>query len=208
MTSAQHNPFRVDRLEALDFRPHDPARSLGDVVSLFRDAGWHGAIVGPHGSGKSTLLRHLAQVAHAEGHEVQGVFTNRSMSFRDRAGVVNQTLTQLAVVSESKGPRAVVCFDGWCHLTPGQRWRIKRAAVRAGAGVLGLAHLCGWGLPVIYRTRTTPELLYQLACELHPMTAKQLDVTRHLGQSRGNLRTALLRLYDDHKETHQKSPGA
>ena len=74
MTSAQHNPFRVDRLEALDFRPHDPARSLGDVVSLFRDAGWHGAIVGPHGSGKSTLLRHLAQVAHAEGHEVQGVF--------------------------------------------------------------------------------------------------------------------------------------
>ena len=196
MTRAADNPFRSERMEGLAFRPHDPAVTRELVIDRFRAAGWRGAVVGPHGSGKSTLLRALADAAEADGRPVLRVFTNRSAPWRERAAVAAEVCGALPTMGEG----AVVCFDGWCHLTPGRRRALKRACGRAGAGLIGLAHLCGWGLPVVYRTRTNPRLFAELAAELDPAGAAGPDPARALRRSRGNIRHALLRLYDAHAD--------
>jgi len=196
---ADQNPFRTDRLESLAFRPHDPGRTAAGVVQRFRAAGWHGAVVGPHGSGKSTLLKRLIADAAADGHPVAEVFVNRQTPRRVRRAEAARVVEALRGHRADPGtPGVVIACDGWCHLPPWERRRLRRAARAAGAGVLGLAHLSGWGLPVLYRTRTTPALLASLVEELqpHPHVAAQAGLRAAWSASRGNIRDALFRLYD------------
>lgn len=195
---AEHNPFCIDRLESLAFRPHDPALTPQDLVQRFHAARWHGAVVGPHGSGKSTLLRQLAAQARDGGRRVLPLFVNRQSPRRTRRAQVAGVMSELA--RHPAGPAAqgpVVACDGWCHLPPWERRRLRHGVRAAGGGVLGLAHLCGWGLPVIYRTRTTPALLATLVDELHPHAGLGAATTQAAWKrSRGNVRAALLSMYD------------
>ena len=80
------NPFRIDRLESLAFRPHARVRPPTAWCNASACAGWHGAVVGPHGSGKSTLLKRLVAAAAADGHPVTAVFVNRQTPRDDAAG--------------------------------------------------------------------------------------------------------------------------
>lgn len=192
---ADRNPFRIDRLESLAFRPHAPGQTADDVVQRFRDAGWHGAVVGPHGSGKSTLLKRLVAEAAADGHSVISVFFNRQTPRRERRAEVSR------VVQVMGTPDPVIACDGWSHLPPWERRRLRRAARRSGARLVGLAHLCGWGLPVVYRTRTSPALFASLVDELRVPDdpgVEVADAATHAAWkgARGNVRDALLALYD------------
>ncbi len=200
--AADRNPFRVDRIESLAFRPHDPWLTAEAVVQRFCAAGWYGAVVGPHGSGKSTLLRHLGAEAASRGRPVYQVFINRQTPAPARRAALAGVLAVLGGSSGRAHQAApVIACDGWCHLRPWERHRLRRAAAGVGAGLLGLAHTCGWGLPVVYRTRTTPALFASLVAELHPRPVADASgaVThRAWHASRGNLRDALLDLYDQH----------
>ncbi len=181
MTPASRNPFRAERIDALAFVPHEPGVRAEEVVDRFRRNGWRGAAVGPHGTGKSTLLRTLADAAEAEGHAVWRPFINLDSSRAD--------------CCLRPPPAATVwAIDGWCHLAPPRRWGLRRLARSRGAGILGTAHLCGWGLPVMHRTRATPALLAQLNTTLAPGTS--IDAAALLRSTRGNARDALFALYD------------
>ena len=189
-TPASRNPFRVDRLDALAFVPHEPGLDAAEVVDRFRRRGWHGAAVGPHGTGKSTLLRTLADAAEAEGHPVWRPFFNRDTPRSRRA-------------AHPPPGVGVWAIDGWCHLSPLRRRRLRRLARSRGAGVLGTAHLCGWGLPVVHRTRATPALLAELCERLAPGVA--VDAAALLTRTRGNARDALFALYD--REAGRSDPA-
>lgn len=201
MTPASRNPFRADRLDALVFRPHEPGLDAAEVVDRFRRARWRGAVVGPHGSGKSTLLRTLADAAEDEARaQAQG-------QGRDGAQAVWRCFVnrQTPASQRPKGPppgAKVWAIDGWCHLSPPRRWALRRAAHRSGAGILGTAHLCGWGLPVRHRTRATPELLRDLLAELSPGAAA--DPAALLERTGGDIRAALFLRYD---EVAGREPG-
>ena len=158
-----------------------------DIIDDFRQGGWHGCIVGPHGTGKSTLLAELGDAAAADGFTVRSVFRNRQggdpLPGRRDGPVDRQTVWLL---------------DGWCHLPPWTRWRLRRGRRR----ILGTAHLCGWGLPVRWRTRMSPALFAGLVGELAPDDAMDAaDAQGLLRAARGNARTALLALFDAHEKT-------
>jgi len=163
------------------------------VVERFRAAGWHGAVVGPHGSGKSTLLKRLVAEA-ATGHRVVELFVNRQTPRAERRAELARVIDAIGA-SGAHTPAAVVACDGWCHLPPWERHRLLRAARRARAGVLGLAHLCGWGLPVIYRTRASRALFVSLVHELEPR-AEPAAIHAAWSVAHGNVRHALFELYD------------
>lgn len=190
---ADRNPFRTERLDALAFRPHHPDLTADAVVERFRAAGWHGAVVGPHGSGKSTLLKRLVAEA-ATGHRVVELFVNRQTPRAQRRAELARVIDAIDA-SGAQTPAAVVACDGWCHLPPWERRRLLRAARRARAGVLGLAHLCGWGLPVVYRTRASQALFASLVHELEPR-AEPAAAHAAWSVARGNVRDALFELYD------------
>ena len=193
MTPASRNPFRADRLDALAFVPHAPGIAAEEVIDRFRRHGWRGAIVGPHGTGKSTLLRTLADAAEAGGSVMWRPFFNCDSPRGEHCLAPPPDATVWAI-------------DGWCHLSPPRRWRLRCLARSRGAGVLGTAHLCGWGLPVLHRTRATPALLTQLAESLAPGTS--IDAAALLRTTRGNARDAFFALYDREAGRVTPTPAA
>ncbi|BAM03166.1 hypothetical protein [Phycisphaera mikurensis] len=181
MVPARENPYRVDRLDGLRFVAHEPGVSAEEVVQRFRTRGWRGSIVGPHGSGKSTLLRELGDAAAAEGAALWRPFVNRSTPWRSRR-------------IEPPAASTVWAIDGWCHLPPTRRRRLRRLARARDAAILGTAHACGWGLPVVHRTRSTPAVLAALRAQLGDAAGG--GEAELLAASSEGVRGALLALYD------------
>jgi hypothetical protein len=185
-TRPRDNPFAARRLAALAYRAVD-----GDPEALldrFEALGRRGALVAPEGHGKSSLLAELARRLPA-----RGLAPRRLVVARDRP----LARGALAGFLAAAGPADVLLVDGAGHLGARDRLRLRRAARRAG-GLLVTAHRPG-PLPTLAACTTSPALLDDLVRHLLagrrppvPLPAAAALYARHAG----NLRTALLELYD------------
>jgi hypothetical protein len=180
------NPFAVRHLSVLAYRAVD-----GDPETLldrFEALGRRGALVAPEGHGKSSLLAELARRLPARGlapHRLT-VAGGRPLA----RGVLARFLA-------AAGPRDVLLVDGAGHLGARDRRRLRRAAHRAG-GLLVTGHRPGL-LPTLAVCTTSPALLDDLVRHLlagrRPPAALPSAAELHARHG-GNLRTALLELYD------------
>jgi hypothetical protein len=166
---ARENPFRTERLEALPFRflEGDWARLWARLEAV----GGRGALVGPRGSGKTTLLHQMAERLFARG--------------------IAPRLLSAPALDDDDLEGEVLLVDGGERLTPGA-WR--RLLACPAATLVVTQHEPG-RLPTLLETRTTPALLGDLVRELVG-AAPDLDLPALFAQHRGDLRAALLALYD------------
>lgn len=201
---ARDNPFATDRLEALGYRSPRTGEPLDlePLLARWESLGRRGAIVGPEGSGKTTLLDDLESLLGARGFPVwrlrAEVGSGRLVEERDRDRLV--PLGDLA----QAGTRTILVIDG-ADRSKRRIWhRLRRAAGRGSAcrpgGLLVTSHRPGL-LPTLTECTTSPELLERLMAELvgfsgaTPERALPPAATLH-ARHRGNLRLALLELYD------------
>jgi hypothetical protein len=92
-----------------------------------------------------------------------------------------------------------VVVDGYEQLGRWRRWRLRRAVNACGGGLLVTTH-SSVGLPTLWTTEPTSELLAALAAKLlgtRALDARQRAIVEDLYVRRqGNLREALFDLYD------------
>jgi hypothetical protein len=185
MIRPRDNPFRVERLCSLGFRPQ--GFTWEGLLERLGKLDYEAAIVGPDGTGKSTLLRELGRRLEAGGHRI------RTIALTDgRRELPRGFELELARQLDSS---EVILFDGGDHLGP-WAWRRFRYRTRRARGLVITNHRRS-RLPLLVRTRTTPELLFELATELAPELAiTKDDCEQLLTATRGNVREALFALYD------------
>lgn len=187
---ARDNPFRSTRIDGLAFR--DPTTTPDRLLVRWQQAGRRGALIGPHGTGKTTLLAELVQRIEAGGRPVIGVRLRADGGRSDRAAIGCEAIRCRR--------DAVLCVDGF-DLLPGYARRVLAWTTRRLHGVIVTAHApCLY--PTLHETRTSPELLAELATELlsHDPDAvagahRCPDLTRLHADCGGNLRDALFGLY-------------
>jgi hypothetical protein len=181
------NPFSSARVRpgALPFEL--PAReTLDGLWQRFLAAGERGQVVGEHGTGKSTLLRALAQVAERHGRTaiLFGAAPGQVMPLRAE---------QLAFPAD-----ALVVVDSFEQLGSCARRRLRRACRRRHAGLLVACHRDA-GLPTLWRTDPSPELLNRLVERLldgFPPLIAPADIRAAYELHNGDVRESLFRLYD------------
>jgi hypothetical protein len=183
---ASENPFRIERIHALAYRPQ--GTSWPELTARFDELGRRAAIVGPHGSGKSTLLAELSARLERTGLSVSSRRLNDDSS---RPGV--RDLREWLRAADSA---TVIALDGAEFLG----WRAGRwltRATRECAGLLMTTH----GkprLPVLLRTHTSVELLAELTRELlgtEEALAESLLEELYACHA-GDIRRCLFELYD------------
>ncbi len=180
---ARDNPFSVQRLDQLVYRAED-FDGL-ELLDRWSRLGRRGLLVGPKGRGKTTLLEQLQKTLEAR-HEIFSITLKEGES--TLAAAMRRRLDQIS-------PQAVIVVDGLEQLNPWSWWRVRRRIPFAG-GILATSHRAG-RLPTLRSCETTTALLQQLVDALAPrlgLSYRKLEdlFRRH----QGNLRTALLELYD------------
>jgi hypothetical protein len=182
---AHENPFRAQRLEALDFRVPG---GLELLVDRFEAMGRRAAVIGGHGSGKTSLLAALVPRLVARGLEVASLRLRRG---ERRLGPVGERWLARAT------PGVVLLLDGSDELGVRDWSRVLLASRRAG-GLLVATHGRSL-LPTLYRCRPDAHLLADLMRDLHRgCTCALPSAEALLARHGGNLREALRELYDLH----------
>jgi hypothetical protein len=158
-----------------------------DVEQLVVKIREHGAasIEGPHGTGKSTLLAAITEVARDLGTRVETV---RLRTGRDAFAGMR------AIVGAAPG--AIVCIDGWEMLGPFKgvaRW----VAWWRRVSLIVTTHRPA-GFRFVVRTSATLPLLTAIVDRLpgHGGLIDAADLNESLARHPGNIREALLDLYD------------
>jgi hypothetical protein len=189
--SATSNPFstRFIRPEATTYL-FPPNESAQRCVDRLAEAGWRGQIVGPHGSGKSTLLATIKPALAERGRTVE------MYELHDGQRCLPSAADPGRWTSASQ-----IIVDGYEQLSAWSRWQLQRYCRRAQAGLLITCHARRPGFPILLQTSTDPSLLQQLADRLVADLPAQLrpspaHVRRAFADQQGNLREALLQLYD------------
>ena len=178
---ARRNPFATERLDRLGYRdpatgePLEPA-GLDRLLDRLEALGGRAAIVGPEGSGKTALLEALAPRLARRGWRVRW-----SASGPREARALDEA--------------SFLLIDGAERLAH-RGWRRLLAASGGAGGLLVTVHRPG-PLPTLVDCATSPELLATLMDELAGGPAPDLPGSHELFvRHRGNLREALLELYD------------
>lgn len=180
------NPFRVERIDALGFRPQ--GASWSELLVGLEALRFRAAIVGADGTGKTTFLEDLARRLPLLG--LRPVV--RVLKPDSTRGEVREVIR----AAHQAKREAVLLIDGADHLKRLDWWRLSRAARRAG-GLVIASHRAGL-LPTLIETRTNAELLAELVRELAPGLADRLapELPALLDRHHGNVRDALRALYD------------
>ncbi|MBB6428962.1 hypothetical protein [Algisphaera agarilytica] len=181
VVSPRDNPFRSGCVDALEYAS-PTGESFEQIVTRVRNAGFRGALVGPHGHGKSTLMQALAELdppADAEHHDIIQIMPDG---------------TNMHAVKHALGSDADRLFvDGYDLLPWRLRWKLARRP-----GVLVTSHR-ETKLPTLLRCETTPALLEGLVERLSPEVCGALGheaIMELHARHGGNIRNALRELYD------------
>jgi energy-coupling factor transporter ATP-binding protein EcfA2 len=169
-----------------------PGESAEQLVARLAEADWLGEIIGPHGSGKSTLLETLKPELVAAGRTVAVV------ALHDRQRRLPRRLLSRSLASS----RPLVIIDGWEQLSRLNRLIVRWRCRRASAGLLVTSHATT-GLPLMFRTRPTRELVDQLVSTLtarNPSPIADSDVAASHACRGSNLRELFFLLYDRHEQ--------
>ena len=177
--NARDNPFRTERLLRIRYRFHDFTRD--ELMQRLARSRYRGAIVGPEGSGKTTLLEDLADALSAAGMPVCLLRASRGV----RPAPV--------------APVHIILLDSAERLSAAV-WLRFRFQARHAAGLIITAHRPG-RLPTVARLTTTPDLLAGIAADLTATAFPLAEAERLHNLYAGNLRSALLHLYDDARST-------
>lgn len=186
MVTADTNPFRVSRVEALPYRA--PGFGWDAFLAALAEHNYRGAIVGPHGSGKTTLLLEARHRLEAKGLPVHYAFLNEATPRKGQAArnFVRDT------------PKDTVLFlDGAEQLDP-ITWRWLCIAARQLRGFMVTTHAPG-RLPTLYHTSSNEAMLRELLGELSP---EDLEIRWHRAaeyyqRHGGNIREVFFAMYDD-----------
>ena len=186
MLSASQNPFRTDRIHALDYQLLNG--TWDQLLARLAALGYRAAIVGPHGHGKSTCLRALAPRLEHLGFRVHTLFLNEEHP-RFAPGFL-KTLGATLTTDD------ILLFDGAEQLN-GWAWRRFLHHARNAKGIVITCHRPG-RLPTVHTCHTSPELLTHLLRQLHADQTLPSGMTPALLLERhqGNLRDLFFALYD------------
>ncbi len=191
--SASGNPFCTRRVRpgAIPFLfPSD--HTAETLVERFQATGRQGEIIGPHGSGKSTLLAALISVFERTGYGIVLVELHDGQ---------RRLPPDLWADTRLQGS-AILVIDGYEQLNRLSRFRLKRFCRRRGMGLLITAHV-PMGLPTLFQTAATPELLAKIVAYLsanQPQMISEDVLTLLFTQHRGDLREILFELYDIYEQ--------
>lgn len=191
------NPFCTRRIRpgAMPFL-FSVGQNAEALVERLQQNGWWGQIVGPHGSGKSALLATLIPSLELAGRHAVLV----ELHDGQRCVPLNLDRECRACVA------SVIIVDGYEQLSRWNRWLLKRLCRRRGWGLLVTAHT-SVGLPPLYQTAATPELVEKIVGSLMAGQALPLpasELAEFLACHDGNLRETLFHLYD----VFEKNRGA
>ena len=183
---ARDNPFRVDRLHSLGFRPQ--GFTWKQLLSRLSAHDYRVSIVGPEGTGKSALLEQLGHQLEALGHRTRSI----RLAGGERRFLASGFERKLA--RELQGDE-ILLFDGGDHLGP-IAWQRFRIRMRRAKGIVITNHN-HTRLPTLVTTQTSPSLLRDLITELAPGNWLPRDELHALfTRTGGNVRRALRALYD------------
>ncbi len=186
--------------------------SVDEIVERFCNRlGRRGVIVGPHGSGKSTLLEHaaprLGQVAlrqYSDGRVLRGAADGELLWLSLRRS--SQTLRLHKDLWETG---MLIVIDGFEQLSFATRWKVIWQTRSKQMGLLATSHR-DCGLPVLVRTKADFSLFSELVRELieragggfRPSSVRMKQIFL---ESRGNMREAFMRLYDEFQRTQREN---
>ena len=183
---ARENPFCVDRVQAIRYRPLDT--TFDEILARLDALDYRAALVGPEGAGKTTLLEDLHDALAERGRRTRFVFVNDTCPLNGPRR--RQLLSEVA-------PDEIVFLDGADALRRPVWLSIKRRLLHEAAGLVITSHRPGL-LPTLLECATAPWLLHDIVGalwpQIHPVSAEMLDelYARH----QGNVRDCLRDLYD------------
>ena len=184
---ARDNPFATARLEQLPFQiPSGWNRNV--LLSRLADLQYRGSIVGPEGSGKTTLLESLQPDLVARAFTP--VFLRLNLEHRN---IPTNLWTQ---ISSELTARNIILLDGAEQLRRREWQRLVRLSTRVG-GLIITCHRPGL-LPTLLECITSLELFRTLVNDLakEPTLVQALPIAEVFQKHQGNIRLALLDLYD------------
>jgi energy-coupling factor transporter ATP-binding protein EcfA2 len=183
---ARDNPFAVERIHTIRYRPLDT--TFEQILARLHELNYRAALIGPEGSGKTTLLEDLQRLLEQKGFQTNLVFVNDTARFDGPA--CRRLLSGLT-------RDQIVLLDG-ADLIRRSDWSLlKHHTITHVGGLIITSHRPGL-LPTLIECSTSPSLLREIVDELqpqgHPIPTEPLDslYVRH----NGNLRACLRELYD------------
>lgn len=186
------NPFRTSCIVPgaipFEFRP-GTFSTIAEWIDRLEENQWWGSICGRHGSGKSTLVQQSLEELQRRGR----VVCHHVL----RAGERSLAWDKIPPQSWQAATQFIV--DGWEQLGYDQRLQLAARCYRSGAGLLVTSHRPTHMMRVLYRTEVDVDLAWKIVSDLQADSCSPIgraDVERSLKQHRGNLREALLHLYD------------
>ena len=202
VSTPRENPFatRAVRPGAISFL-FETGVDARVLIDRFLASGRRGQIVGPHGSGKSTLLAALADELRARGIAVKLVELHDGCRVMPDGTFVQQG--------------EVLLVDGYEQLGVVARSKLAFDVARRQSGLLVTSHRSvRWpvAMPVLYSTRSSPELAERLAGALlatsaHPEAVSSAEVRALYEAEQGNLREVFFRLYDLYESRSRQRGG-
>jgi len=186
MVSAGDNPFRVGRVEALEYRA--PDFDWDSFLAALEARHYRGAIVGPHGSGKTTLLLEAQQRLESMGVPVRYGFLNEQTPKKRHAA---------RAFLQDTPDDTILFLDGAEQLGPVAWWWLRRQSRRL-RGFVVTTHQPGH-LTTLYSPGADEALLRDLLEQLVPDEVETLwpRARQYFEQKNGNIRDVFFALYDD-----------
>ncbi|WP_459557170.1 hypothetical protein [Lacunimicrobium album] len=185
---ADQNPFASRYLDSLPYQFLDTRITLESLLTRWEQMGHRAAIVGPCGHGKSTLLDSLRVLLHEKGYTTTRIKLSRG-EWRFTREHHDQILNAIQ-------NQRILLLDGVEQL-PWLYWAwLKTFGWPKSFQLLITSHVKG-RLPTLIETKTSPELLGCLIERLLPCSKMtDSEITVLFNQHHGNVRMALLELYD------------
>lgn len=165
---------------------------------FFEKNHWCSQIAGPHGSGKTTLMSGLAsflknrkcRILYFTLHDHQSIIP--SLFWKD-----------LRLFSSEKGGKKIFFLDGYEQLSLKNKLEIRWFCKTTGLGFLFSTHKPAWGIPVLFRTTPTSDLLHQIVDYLlddPEFVLPEFDYNHLFRDHGGNIRDILFSLYDEFED--------